>query len=930
MLRDTHWHTSSSTSCFGKVALPTTTRREQSLLYLILCLAMERKFAGETPAVNEAQTRIVREVGSQKANSRLLSEAFAAEAEAEEERQLTKRQRRSYPDGYCKIRAERGWCGCIEARLPQKCQACNSDIEKGHCIKYGGGGWVHVRCRGDELRESEEVLTDAFIPQAPSRAALEAGPAQKAVGLLKSGREQDDDEASVAGDSENDSDYCEDDGDDIKPSASCFSATGANIVTQSGPSSGESSYESDGEDGLGRLTKEQRRIVEHQPSQGDVIRIDALAGCGKTTTCAFLSRQVNERIGDGCKQLYVVFNNSAMAEARASHKFPKNCDIRTSHSLAKRMVFGTQSFFKVDNSFNRDAIIQQLRLMLWVNNTFPRVDTKTKERIAKTIVTFVIRSLNNFLHSSDQNVTVAHVTWEATVSPKTDRSKWKEKISKAQYAAWTRTVFSVIHEQCNHEAGRISKMANPNVGITHDVYLKYLQLHQHEYSFSYELIIVDEAQDMTPCQADLLWGTAATKNAAIYLVGDENQRLYRFRGARDSFETTAVTEAFPLTGSFRFGKKIADAASLVLGVSTSSRLQGFSADPGKKLSGEHFEQGVVICRSRNGMLRYLETHQPKKWTFLSERQKLPDTSSVLLPLEIFYLEKTKQYTYRRERFSRWEDLADFAEEEADRELMNNMAFVEDFHSRHEGEEGATIGAIFEQIREKWVRDWRKQQKDEEIPDINRFGGVVLATCHAAKGLEFDNVYLYDDFGFDTLMKIEGYVSSQYLKEMLNLVYVAVTRAKKRLFLSSKARDFLSWAKVRENEEAEQGWEDSDGEDSDGAQAGSEKGDLKRARDLLEEEWNQFLERRDSEVKSLNDIPFPEGPKDNEFALCSSMSISEQRSYIKTYLLRYNKFFPSFGRKLALGSNASLQTLEEKINEVCRICNGLWRALREQD
>ena len=180
------------------------------------------------------------------------------------------------------------------------------------------------------------------------------------------------------------------------------------------------------------------------------------------------------------------------------------------------------------------------------------------------------------------------------------------------------------------------------------------------------------------------------------------------------------------------------------------------------------------------------------------------------------------------------------------------------------------------------------------------------------------------------MKIEGYVSSQYLNEMLNLVYVAVTRAKKRLFLSTKARDFLTWAVRQNEEETEQNWEDSDDKESVGAQDESEIEVLGSARALFEEEWNQFLERRDSEVKSLKNIPFPKGPKGNEFALCSSMSISEQRSYIKTYLLRYNKFFPSFGRKLALESNACLQTLEEKINEVCRICNRLWRALREQD
>uniref|UniRef100_A0A7S0AUS5 UvrD-like helicase C-terminal domain-containing protein n=1 Tax=Minutocellus polymorphus TaxID=265543 RepID=A0A7S0AUS5_9STRA len=219
--------------------------------------------------------------------------------------------------------------------------------------------------------------------------------------------------------------------------------------------------------------------------------------------------------------------------------------------------------------------------------------------------------------------------------------------------------------------------------------------------------------------------------------------------------------------------------------------------------------------------------------------------------------------------------------------MNNMVLIEDFHDRHGEDENASIGATLEEIRRNWIRNWRKEQEDEEIPDIDRFNGVVLATCHAAKGLEFNNVYLYDDFGFDTLMKIQEYVSSHYLKEMLNLVYVAITRAKKKLFLSTKAKEFMSWASAREKgEESDRGWEDMDGEEECGTQFDSEaEDDLERARELLEEEWDQFLERHDSAVESLEDVPLPKGPKNNEFALCSSMSISEQRSSIKTYLLR---------------------------------------------
>ncbi|CAM9851488.1 unnamed protein product, partial [Hapterophycus canaliculatus] len=59
--------------------------------------------------------------------------------------------------------------------------------------------------------------------------------------------------------------------------------------------------------------------------------------------------------------------------------------------------------------------------------------------------------------------------------------------------------------------------------------------------------------------------------------------------------------------------------------------------------------------------------------------------------------------------------------------------------------------------------------------------VILSTVHTLKGLEFDTVVLADDFSFEALdgrprtRKGEG--------ENTNLVYVAVTRAKRQLFLN---------------------------------------------------------------------------------------------------------------------------------------------------
>lgn len=72
-------------------------------------------------------------------------------------------------------------------------------------------------------------------------------------------------------------------------------------------------------------TDEQQKIIDHVEyvSAGDVIRVSAMAGCGKTTTMALLCDALKENQGSTSDVLYVVFASDAVNEARCGMKFPK-------------------------------------------------------------------------------------------------------------------------------------------------------------------------------------------------------------------------------------------------------------------------------------------------------------------------------------------------------------------------------------------------------------------------------------------------------------------------------------------------------------------------------------------------------------------------------------------------------------------------------
>ena len=63
-----------------------------------------------------------------------------------------------------------------------------------------------------------------------------------------------------------------------------------------------------------------------------------------------------------------------------------------------------------------------------------------------------------------------------------------------------------------------------------------------------------------------------------------------------------------------------------------------------------------------------------------------------------------------------------------------------------------------------------------------FADIVFSTAHKAKGLEFDTVRLADDFNIETLSNSQP-TPVCYSTDERNLMYVAVTRAKKRLILN---------------------------------------------------------------------------------------------------------------------------------------------------
>ena len=243
-----------------------------------------------------------------------------------------------------------------------------------------------------------------------------------------------------------------------------------------------------------------------------------------------------------------------------------------------------------------------------------------------------------------------------------------------------------------------------------------------------------------------------------------------------------------LTQSFRFGPNIARVANRLLQGCLEALLPVVGhPDIQDSLVDAMMpdEPYTIICRTNVELFQQALTCAEKQ---LPISMIGGDKFSVFLEavMDVYYL-----YTGRKELikdrsitfFKSFDDLEEFSQERLDAELMSRVAIVK----KH----GTQIPAKIEAI-----------QKMITVP---RLAKVFLVTAHKSKGLEFTNVVLADDFA--DLFDEDGLsipVSSGNLEEdkrrgykrviprdEVNLLYVAATRAKKRLKLNHDLRVLLN-------------------------------------------------------------------------------------------------------------------------------------------
>lgn len=293
------------------------------------------------------------------------------------------------------------------------------------------------------------------------------------------------------------------------------------------------------------LTDEQHRVVTLD-NQHCVIT--AVAGSGKTTTLAWRIRYLLEQGHDPARILILMFNRSARADFQAKlQAITTNTqlqlpEIRTYHAMGLRLY----------RRFVREGYLpawqgeilgeQEVNFQAW-QLTLRFAPEDLQDEVRRNKKEFV-ETATGFIDRVKTTLDSAETVFDAL-----------------DFEPRHRYLLDLYHafENWRKEHRRIT--------FADMLYEPVLIMHQHPQlrdlvSNKMDMVLVDEYQDTNEIQ-HLLLKVVAGNRARVTVVGDPDQTIYEFRGARPDFILSRFREEFAepvelnLSYSFRYGHRVA-------------------------------------------------------------------------------------------------------------------------------------------------------------------------------------------------------------------------------------------------------------------------------------------------------------------------------------------------------------------------------------
>ncbi|QKF72956.1 putative DNA helicase [Aliarcobacter faecis] len=489
------------------------------------------------------------------------------------------------------------------------------------------------------------------------------------------------------------------------------------------------------------LTQEQKSIVN---SSLESFKINAVAGSGKTTTL-LLYAQKNPHL----KILYLAYNKSLQVSILDKLKTFKLSNLHTStiHSLAYNK---TRAYnYNLTNELKAHILDRFL--------SYYELDNNQKTFYASNLYLAVLKDFINFYCNSSL-VALDEKLIDSFIKQSDFEAQYLELINKEK------------KQLLIHLKAVLGAMKNGHLEATHDFYLKMYFLNKSlSKNIDYDLILIDEAQDISDVMIAIVENFAKKR---VY-VGDSFQQIYSFRYASNALNKIDLP-SYNLTTSFRFSNSYAKTLQILLnrmyeqnsgktlninGVETTTKIGIEFIDFSKPFT--------VISRTSFALIAEIVKYILNKKKIYFEGGYSSYSFMNQTVYSIFYLKNRKNEKITVEElknFTSIYELEAFAKETKNQEYLNIIKFIN------------TYGDNIFEINKK-IKDLVTTSKEE--------ADIIFTTTHKAKGMEYEQVIMTDDFiTKKDILNTKKSLSFNQINEELNIFYVASTRVKKAIALAS--------------------------------------------------------------------------------------------------------------------------------------------------
>lgn len=477
-------------------------------------------------------------------------------------------------------------------------------------------------------------------------------------------------------------------------------------------------------------TGEQNRIEELFQFDERNLLIEALAGCGKTSTIVNLC----ELIPDGKKATFLAFNKHIQMELK--EKLPDTVFCYTSHGIGRGGISRKYKDAELDE-FKIDKLIT-IKAKKWDLSDFQYEE-----------------ELEQYLKSLKRLVSLCKLTLT------TQKKRIPELADKYDIPVYT-------DKDVNRVLSLLEASINDKKTYDFDDMVFLPAVDPKIWLFPQDYVFVDEAQDLSRAQQEMIKKMLKKDRKTgevigrLIVVGDKNQAIYGFSGSDSNsfewFRKFPNTITLPLTTTFRCSKEVVKHANkLVPDLKSADFAKRGSVKNGDVIK-EAQSGDFILCRKTLPLVKLF-------FQFLSQHRKAVIKGSDI-GFSLIEMVKRKRNIDILKRNLKTE-LSEYASKLKSTGVLNIKE-----HSGYAALEDRIMVILF--IAES-CKDMNELKRKINQIFTDKIDGIVLSTVHKIKGLEAKRVFIVRP----DILPMKTKKSWEYQQEK-NLEYVAITRAKETL------------------------------------------------------------------------------------------------------------------------------------------------------